>query len=62
MTIPEGFTSKQVFARMEALELGSKEDIEKAVLEAEQSAKHLEGKTVVKVIVVPGRIVNIVVK
>lgn len=40
----------------------SKEDIEKAALESEQSAKHLEGKTVVKVIVVPGRIVNIVVK
>lgn len=40
----------------------SKEAIEKAALEAEQSAKHLEDKTVVKVIVVPGRIVNIVVK
>ena len=40
----------------------SKEDIEKVALESEQSAKHLEGKTVVKVIVVPGRIVNIVVK
>ena len=40
----------------------SKEDIEKAALESEHSVKHLEGKTVVKVIVVPGRIVNIVVK
>ena len=33
LTIPEGFTSKQVFARMEALELGSKEDIEKVLKE-----------------------------
>ena len=40
----------------------SKEEIEKTALESEHSAKHLEGKTVVKVIVVPGRIVNIVVK
>ena len=37
-------------------------DIEKAVLEAEQSQRYLEGMTVAKVIVVPGRIVNIVLK
>ena len=37
-------------------------DIEKAALEAEQSQRYLEGMTVVKVIVVPGRIVNIVLK
>jgi leucyl-tRNA synthetase len=36
-------------------------EIEKIVLEAEDSQKHLEGKTPKKVIVVPGRIVNIVV-
>ena len=40
----------------------SKEEIEKAALEAEQSKKYLEGFQVVKVIVVPGRIVNIVLK
>ena len=40
----------------------SKEEIEKAALEAEQSRKYLEGFQVVKVIVVPGRIVNIVLK
>ncbi len=40
----------------------SKEEIEKTALEAEQSQKYLEGKTVVKVIVVPGKIVNIVIK
>lgn len=37
-------------------------DIEKAALTAEQSQKYLEGMTVAKVIVVPGRIVNIVLK
>ena len=40
----------------------SKEEIEKEALGCEQSQKYLEGKTVVKVIVVPKRIVNIVVK
>jgi len=39
----------------------SREDIEKAALENEGSAKWLEGKTVRKIIVVPGKIVNIVV-
>ena len=37
-------------------------DIEKAALEAEQSQRYLEGMTVAKVSVVPGRIVNIVLK
>ena len=37
-------------------------DIERAALEAEQSQRYLEGMTVAKVIVVPGRIVNIVLK
>ncbi|MGM9705632.1 MAG: class I tRNA ligase family protein, partial [Prevotella sp.] len=37
-------------------------DIEKAVLADERAAKHLEGKQVVKVIIVPGRMVNVVVK
>ena len=40
----------------------SKEEIEKATLESEQAQKYLEGKQIVKVIVVPGRIVNIVIK
>ena len=31
LTIPEGFTSRQVFARMDALELGSKEEIEEVL-------------------------------
>lgn len=40
----------------------SKEQIEKETLASEAAAKYLEGKQIVKVIVVPGRIVNIVVK
>ena len=40
LTIPEGFTSKQVFARMEALELGSKEDIEKVLQEMDFPYPH----------------------
>ena len=40
----------------------TKEEIEKEALSCEQSKKYLDGKTVVKVIVVPGRIVNIVVR
>ena len=39
-----------------------KADIEAATLASPQAQKYLEGKQVVKVIVVPGRIVNIVVK
>ncbi len=39
-----------------------KDEIEKAALSSEQAQKYLEGKQVVKVIVVPGRIVNVVIK
>ena len=38
----------------------NKDDIEKTVLANEQTAKQLDGKAVKKVIVVPGKIVNIV--
>ena len=40
----------------------SNEDIQKAVLTDEKSLKYTEGKTVVKVIIVPKKIVNIVLK
>ncbi len=40
----------------------SKENVEKAAMEASNVIKHTEGKEVVKVIVVPNKIVNIVVK
>ena len=39
-----------------------KEEVEKAVLADERTAKYLGGKNIVKVIVVPNRIVNIVIK
>jgi len=38
----------------------SKEDIEKTVLEYDKTKEQLQGKTPKKVIVVPGKIVNIV--
>ena len=40
----------------------SREDAEKAALQAEATPKYLEGKQVIKVIVVPHRIINIVIK
>ena len=40
----------------------SRETIQQLVLDDEKSAKYLDGKQVVKVIVVPGKIVNVVVK
>ena len=39
-----------------------KEDLEKTALEAEKVRQFIEGKTVIKVISVPGKLVNIVVK
>ena len=38
-----------------------KEEIEKAVLADEKTAKWLEGKPAKKIIVVPGKIVNVVI-
>ena len=40
LTIPEGFTSKQVFARMEALELGNREEINKVLSEMDFPYPH----------------------
>ena len=39
-----------------------KDDVEKAVLADERTGKYLGGKNIVKVIVVPNRIINIVIK
>ena len=39
-----------------------REEVEAAVRAMPQTGKYLDGKTVVKVIVVPGKIVNIVIK
>jgi len=57
---PVSFNGKMRFKLELPTSLG-KDEIEKAVLDAEQSQKWLEGKAPKKMIVVPGRIVNIVV-
>lgn len=56
---PVSFNGKMRFTLDLPLDL-SKEEIEKAVMENEQSQKWLEGKTPKKVIVVLGKIVNVV--
>jgi leucyl-tRNA synthetase len=57
---PVSFNGKMRFTLELALDL-DKTAIEKAVLNHELSAKYLDGNTPKKVIVVPGRIVNIVI-
>jgi leucyl-tRNA synthetase len=57
---PVSFNGKMRF-KLELPTNLSKEDIEKEVLANDQSAKWLEGKAPKKVIVVPGKIVNVVV-
>ena len=56
---PISFNGKVRFS-IEMPAAASKEDVEKAALEHEQTKKFMEGKTPKKVIVVPGKIVNIV--
>ena len=56
---PISFNGKMRFTLELPLDL-SKEEIEKAVLENEKTIAQLEGKTPKKVIIVPGKIVNIV--
>jgi len=57
---PVSFNGKTRFKLELPLDL-DKQQVEEAVLADDQSAKYLEGKTPKKVIVVPGRIVNVVV-
>jgi leucyl-tRNA synthetase len=57
---PVSFNGKMRFKIELPLDLG-KEEIEKTVLASADAAKYLEGKLSKKVIVVPGKIVNIVV-
>ena len=61
VTLSVSFNGKTRFTLDFAAD-ASKADIEAATLASPQAQKYLEGKQVVKVIVVPGRIVNIVVK
>ncbi len=61
VTMPVQFCGKTRFTIQ--LPAGiSKDEAEKAALADERTARYTEGKKVVKVIVVPGRIINIVVK
>lgn len=55
------FNGKARYQKMFATD-ATKEDIEKQTLEDERTGKYLEGKQIVKVIVVPGKIINIVLK
>ena len=56
---PISFNGKMRFTRELALDLSAKE-IEKIVLADEQTQEQLQGRTPKKVIVVPGKIINIV--
>ena len=61
MTLSISFNGKTRFT-LDFPADATKEDIEKAALASEQAQKYLDGMQVVKVIVVPGKIVNIVLK
>ena len=61
ITMPVQFCGKTRFTIQLPADI-SREDAEKAGLAAERTARYTEGKQVMKVIVVPGRIINIVVK
>jgi leucyl-tRNA synthetase len=58
-TYPVSFNGKMRFTLDLSLDL-SKDEIEKAVMEDERTQKQLDGRTPKKVIIVPGKIVNIV--
>ena len=60
-TMPVQFCGKTRFT-MQVPADASREEVEKQALSDERTAKYTEGKQVMKVIVVPGKIVNIVVK
>ncbi len=61
VTYPVSFNGKARFELRVPADMG-KDEVLAAAMAAEQAAKWLEGKTVVKTIFVPGKIVNIVVK
>ncbi len=60
ITYPVSFNGKMRFKMSLAADM-QKDKIEEAVLEHEKTKKYTEGKTPKKIIVVPGRIINIVV-
>ena len=60
ITMPVQFCGKTRFTIQLPADI-SREDAGKAALADERTAKYTEGKQVKKIIVVPGRIINIVV-
>ena len=56
---PVSFNGKMRFTKELSLDLGT-EEIEKLILEDERTQKQLQGRAPKKVIIVPGKIVNIV--
>ena len=61
MQMTVSFNGKARFQKLFAID-ATKEDIEKQTLEDERTGKYTDGKQIVKVIVVPKKIINIVVK
>ena len=61
VTYPVQFNGKMRFT-VELPRSAAPAEVEAAVRGMEQTARWTEGKSIVKVIVVPGRIINIVVK
>ena len=61
ITMPVQFCGKTRFT-MQIPADASREDVEKIALADERTKKYVEGKQIIKTIVVPGRIINIVIK
>ena len=61
ITMPVSFNGKTRFT-MDVSANAEKDEIEKLALAHESTARYMEGKTLVKIIVVPKRIINIVLK
>ena len=61
ITMPVQFCGKTRFT-MQIPADASREDVEKLTLSDERTKKYVEGKQIIKTIVVPGRIINIVIK
>ncbi len=61
MQLTVSFNGKARYQKLFPVD-ASKELIEQSVLDDERSLKYLEGKSIVKVIIVPRKIINIVIK
>ena len=61
MQLTVSFNGKARYQKTFATDV-SNDEIQKSVIEDERSLKYLDGKDIVKVIIVPKKIVNIVIK